>query len=154
MAKYITFVCLGNICRSPMAEYLFKHKVNQHNLNDEFVITSAGTSGWNDGDDMHHKTKEMLISRNIDYDNFISKKLTKSLFDKSNYIFVMDNSNYNDVISSFGSNSKVRKITNYNTVKNYDEVPDPWYTGDFNETYEIISDALDNILNLLSKDEL
>lgn len=154
MSRKITFICLGNICRSPMAEFIFKNIVEENNASNKYVVESAGTSGWNDGDDMHHKTKEILKDNKISCEGFASKKISNKLFNESDYLFVMDNNNYKDMISFFGNNPKIRKITDYNTTLNYDEVPDPWYTGDFNEVFEIINDASKNIFELLENNKL
>ncbi|MDE6082431.1 MAG: low molecular weight phosphotyrosine protein phosphatase [Malacoplasma sp.] len=153
MKKTITFICLGNICRSPMAEYLFK-KIIWNDSKNKYEVLSAGTSGWNDGDDMHSETKKILQNLKIDTSNFYSKKLTNEIFKKSDYIFVMDNQNYNDVINKFGKSEKIKKITDFSTTKKYQEVPDPWYTKNFSETYQIINDAILNIYKKLENNEL
>lgn len=142
----ITFVCLGNICRSPMGEFLMKDMVKKNNKSIAFEITSAGTSGYHDGEDMHKKTKELLLSKNIECSGFESKKISQDLFDSSDLIFVMDDMNYEDVTSRFGKHDKVVKITNYSTTKKVTHVPDPWFTNNFNETYEILFDCLSNYL--------
>lgn len=90
--KKIVFVCLGNICRSPMAEFVMKDLVKKANLEKEFFITSAGTSGEHDGENMHYGTQNKLKSLNIKYQNFTSKKLTQALCDESDFLITMDNS--------------------------------------------------------------
>lgn len=146
----IIFVCLGNICRSPMAEYICKNllntKYNQLNVN----VDSAGTSGYHDGEDMHKSTRKKLLENNIKNINFVSKKITKKLFDENDMIFAMDKNNYNDLINLFGENNKVVLITDYLVNQKYDYVPDPWYTNNFDETYSILSEAIDNFLNSLT----
>ena len=85
MSRKITFICLGNICRSPMAEFIFKNIVEENNASNKYVVESAGTSGWNDGDDMHHKTKEILKDNKISCEGFASKKISNKLFNESDY---------------------------------------------------------------------
>ncbi|MCV3445820.1 low molecular weight phosphotyrosine protein phosphatase [Campylobacter lari] len=144
----IVFVCLGNICRSPMAEFIMKDLVSKANLNDKFTICSAGTSGYHDGEDMHYKTKSLLKDKDIISEPFYSRKLTEKICKENDYIIVMDNTNFKDVIKNFPDfKHKIQKITSYALELGYDEVPDPWYSGNFNETYYILSKACANLLN-------
>ncbi|MBK1971630.1 low molecular weight phosphotyrosine protein phosphatase [Campylobacter sp. TTU-622] len=147
--KKICFVCLGNICRSPMAEFIMKDLI-QKDSTISVEVTSAGTSGYHDGEDMHIKTKEQLKKANIKADGFISKKLTQAICDNNDYIVVMDNSNFNNVLKDFkNTKNKILKLTQFAKELNYDEVPDPWFTHNFDETYKIISLACNNLLNFL-----
>lgn len=147
----VIFVCLGNICRSPMAEFICKDLVNKKYKNFNLEISSAGTSGWNDGQGVHPGTASKLREHNIDYKGFVSKKLTKKMFDENDLVFVMDDSNYSNVINLFNDKNKVKKITDYLTTQKYDEVPDPWYTNNFEETYTILNESINNFLSSLSK---
>lgn len=148
MVKNICFVCLGNICRSPMAEYIMKDLAKKSNLN--LNIISAGTSGYHDGEDMHIKTKNKLKENFILANDFFSKKLTQKMCDDSDFILVMDNSNFKDVKKQFKNiDNKIFKITDFVKELGYDEVPDPWYSGNFDETYDILSKACANFLKNL-----
>ncbi|WP_257936653.1 low molecular weight protein-tyrosine-phosphatase [Campylobacter lari] len=148
----IIFVCLGNICRSPMAEFIMKDLLIKAKLNDKFTVSSAGTSGYHDGEDMHHKTKAILNSKNINSKPFCSQKLSLKMCEENDLIIIMDNSNYNDVVKNFPNfKHKIHKITSYALELGYDEVPDPWYSGDFDETYKILSKACKNLLQELDK---
>lgn len=147
----IIFVCLGNICRSPMAEFICKDLLKNKYKNINLKIDSAGTSGWNDGDGVHHGTASKLKEKKIDFKGFVSKKLTQKIFDENDMIFVMDNNNYENVLNNFNDKNKVFKIVDYLTKSNYSEVPDPWYTNDFDETYNILHEAIDNLLHTLNK---
>ncbi|EAL8252432.1 TPA: low molecular weight phosphotyrosine protein phosphatase [Campylobacter coli] len=150
--KKIVFVCLGNICRSPMAEFVMKDLVKKANLEKEFFITSAGTSGEHDGENMHYGTQNKLKSLDIKYQNFTSKKLTQVLCDESDFLITMDNSNFKNVQKNYkNTQNKLLKITDFASDLEYDEVPDPWYSGNFDETYQIISLACKNLLNHLQK---
>lgn len=141
----ILFVCLGNICRSPMAEFVMKDLIKKEKLG--FSVMSAGTGGYHDGEDMHPKTKEMLISKRIDAAGFVSKKLTADMCRKAQLIVVMDQSNRRDVLAMFPESAeKVRVLTDYIPEMGYNEVPDPWYTRNFDETYTLVSAACPKIL--------
>lgn len=149
----IVFICLGNICRSPMAEFIMKDIVQKANLGHLFSISSAGTSGYHDGEDMHHKTKALLKSKNIKACDFCSQKLTQKICDENDYIFVMDDSNFKEVIKNFPQHKhKIQKITNYTPNLAYTKVPDPWYSGNFDETYLILSNACLNLFYKLQND--
>ncbi|KFB07903.1 low molecular weight phosphatase family protein, partial [Malacoplasma iowae DK-CPA] len=92
----ITFVCLGNICRSPMAEFICKDLIVNKYKNNNITVDSAGTSGYHDGEYMHQKTANILQKNNINNKPFVSKKITSNLVNESDYVFAMDNSNYQD----------------------------------------------------------
>ncbi|ARE80159.1 low molecular weight protein-tyrosine-phosphatase [Campylobacter helveticus] len=140
--KKIIFVCLGNICRSPMAEFVMKDLLEKEGRIGEFQISSAGTSGEHNGEGMHYGTKNKLSVKNIKISNFVSKKLTQEMCDESDMIIVMDNMNLQNVKRVYKNvESKLRKMTDFAKGLGYDEVPDPWYSGNFDETYTIISKA-------------
>ncbi|MCR6571284.1 low molecular weight phosphotyrosine protein phosphatase [Campylobacter insulaenigrae] len=151
----IIFVCLGNICRSPMAEFIMKDLIAQNNLNNKINVSSAGTSGYHDGEDAHYKTKEILKNKNILVKNFCSKKLNEKMCQENNLIIVMDNSNLKNTIKMFPAyKDKIKKLTDYVVNLDYDEVPDPWYSGDFDETYLILSNACANLLTCIKSQHI
>lgn len=139
----IIFVCLGNICRSPMAEMLTKNFIKKYKINN-LIVDSCGTSNYHEGQDMHDGTKQVLIKNKIDIDNFVSKPISKINIYDYDYILVMDNQNYQDIIK-VNNKIRIKKIAEYCDF-NYSEVPDPWYTNNFDETYKILSSAIFNFL--------
>ncbi|MBS4240344.1 low molecular weight phosphotyrosine protein phosphatase [Campylobacter vulpis] len=148
--KKIIFVCLGNICRSPMAEFVMKDLLEKEGMKGEFEITSAGTSGEHNGESMHQGTKNKLNAKNIKAKNFISKKLTQKMCDESEMIIVMDNMNLQNVKCFYQNvELKLKKMTDFAKDLGYDEVPDPWYSGDFDETYHIVLHACRNLIKEL-----
>ncbi len=141
----ILFVCLGNICRSPMAEFMMRDLIKKQKL--DLRVMSAGTSGYHDGEDMYHKTRELLRSKQIDPSGFVSKRLTQDICQQAQLIIVMDQSNQQDVYRMFPQmKDKVRLLTDFIPESGYKEVPDPWYTQNFDETYRLISAACPKIL--------
>ncbi len=142
----IIFVCLGNICRSPMAEMIAKDFIKKYKINN-LIVDSCGTTNYHEGENMHYSTKQTLLKNKINIDNFTSKPISKINIDDYDYILVMDNQNYQDVIKKLFDNNKIKikKIIEYSDF-DYSEVPDPWYTNNFDETYKILSNAILNFL--------
>jgi protein-tyrosine phosphatase len=136
----VLFVCLGNICRSPMAEYVLRDLVDQKGLSQQIEIASAGTSGWHNGEDMHQGSKDILHAHNINTNDFQSSEVKPEDIAIYDHIIAMDDKNLQDLSRIFGSNrpEKVYKITDLLPDSEYDYVPDPYFSGNFNATYTII----------------
>lgn len=149
----ILFVCLGNICRSPMAEYVFRHTVREHGLAHCITTASAGTSGWHDGEDMHRGTRSQLIAHHIDPAGFVSRKIRRSDIDDYDFLIAMDDGNLNELTRQFGRlPEKIFKLTDLIPESGYQSVPDPWYTGDFDETYRLVQAASLALIRKLQSD--
>lgn len=146
----VLFVCLGNICRSPMAEYIFRHKVEQTGLK-HIEIDSAGTAGYHDGEDMHYGTANMLRQHGISPQGFVSRKVRQSDIDEFDYILVMDDSNLTDMQCLFGKHHKLFKVTDLVPTLGIDHIPDPWYTGNFQQTYELLEQCCDVLLSQICR---
>jgi len=126
MMKKIVFVCLGNICRSPMAEFVMK------SLTDDYEIESRATSSWEHGNPIHKGTQAIFKSHGVDYDSSkTSLQISKRDFEYFDYILGMDESNVSDLRQMCPQSLK-HKIHSFAA----ESVPDPWYTGDFEETYD------------------
>ena len=124
--KKIVFVCLGNICRSPMAEFVMK------SLTDDYEIESRATSSWEHGNPIYKGTQAIFKSHGVDYDSSkISLQISKRDFEYFDYILGMDESNVSDLRQMCPQSLK-HKIHPFAP----ESVPDPWYTGDFEETYD------------------
>jgi len=135
-------VCLGNICRSPLAEGILRHKVEQLHLS--WQIDSAGTSGWHSGETPDKRSIEIASKNGIDISKQHSRKLYGFDLEEFDIIYAMDKSNYNDIVSMAKSESerlKVKLILNEIAPHN-NEVPDPYY-GDEN--------GFENVFNMLNK---
>jgi len=149
----ILFVCLGNICRSPSAEAIFTKMVVDKGVNDMFVIDSAGTSGWHNGDQADKRMQKYAIERGYDLVSLSRKFYAESDFDKFDLIIGMDNQNIYDLKLQAKDELEIEKIvkmTDY-CVKfaNYEEVPDPYFGGDagFELVLDILEDSCENLLN-------
>jgi len=140
----VLMVCLGNICRSPMAEGLMRHIAQQRNLN--LQVDSSGTSNYHIGESPDKRAIRCMKEYDIDISGLRGSQFTSSAFDLFDYILVMDQSNLRNVISLATSEEhkkKVRLILDYGSSE-LREVPDPWYGDmiDFHRTYEILNDAI------------
>ena len=138
----VKFVCYANICRLPMAEYLFRHEVEQAGLAGQVSVASSGTSDMFCGYPMHEGTWHILANRFIDGDDFVSSTLAPSDADAYDYIVVMDDANLADARVFYGDSVNGRqlfKLTDLIPEAGYDQVPDPMRTHDFAETERIIS---------------
>ncbi|MRN37304.1 low molecular weight phosphotyrosine protein phosphatase [Neisseria sp. N95_16] len=138
----ILFVCLGNICRSPMGEFVLRHRAEEAGVGQRIHTDSAGTSGWHDGENMHQGTRQMLAQQGMDNTGFTSSKVKRSDIGHYDYILAMDDNNLRDLEKLFGKHpEKLFKLTDLIPESGYDHVPDPWYTGDFDETFRLVDSA-------------
>ena len=136
--KKILFVCLGNICRSPMAEFVFKDIVRKDGKERNFYIESAATSTEEVGSDMHYGTKEILDRYKIPYKKHTARQLKKEDYDKFDYIIGMDSGNIRGILRIVGEDNqnKVYKLLDFANENR--DIADPWYTGNFKKTYDDI----------------
>ncbi|MCS4534193.1 low molecular weight protein-tyrosine-phosphatase [Neisseria montereyensis] len=147
----ILFVCLGNICRSPMAEYVFRHQTAQLGLSDRLTVASAGTSGWHNGENMHQGTLKKLKQQGIDPMGFTSSQVQTGDADTYDYIIAMDDNNLAELERLFGRQpDKIFKLTDLIPESGYTYVPDPWHTGNFDETFRLVSAGSQALLEKLT----
>ncbi|MGT2933937.1 low molecular weight protein-tyrosine-phosphatase [Streptococcus catagoni] len=129
--KKICFVCLGNICRSTMAEFVMKSQVGSQ----DFIIESRGTSNWEHGNLIHPGTQKILQKYGIDYNHQKkSQQITEDDLAAFDYVIGMDQENIKD-LQKLSKGKWDHKIHLFNDSG----VPDPWYTGDFEETYQLVT---------------
>lgn len=149
----IMFVCHGNICRSPMAEFILKDMVNKKGLQDKFFIASSATSTeeiWgNVGNPVYPPARAELAKHGISCEGKRAVQLKKSDYEKYDYIIAMDNNNIRNIFSIIGSapDKKVHKLLEF--AQSDRDVADPWYTGKFDITYRDIHEGCEALLNKL-----
>ncbi len=136
----ILFVCLGNICRSPMAEYVLRHLAQENGVGDRISVQSAGTSGWHNGENMHRGTAAILKRNGIKPTGFTSSKVHAEDAEDYDFIIAMDDNNIGDLKNLIRFDpAQTFKITDLIPELGYPLVPDPYFTGDFDETYRLVS---------------
>ena len=155
MTIKVLFVCLGNICRSPAAEGIFKQKIKDRDLEKFFVVDSAGTGGWHVGNLAAPRMRETALSRGIELTSR-SRKIEESDLYEFDHILVMDNDNLDAVKSLIKDNknpvnSKIKLILSYSRNSQLDEVPDPYYGGQngFDMVIDLLDDAIDGFIDSL-----
>lgn len=131
----VNFVCHGNICRSPMAEYVFKKYVNEAGLSEKFFITSSAVSNEEIGNPMHYGTRHILTENGIPFKNHRAVKFSKQDYNRFDYIIAMDKSNIRNIKRIIGSDAQGKVYLFLSFAGENRDIADPWYTGNFNDTY-------------------
>jgi len=148
----ICFVCLGNICRSPMAEFIMKDLILKNNLINTVYITSKATSYEESGNGIYPLAKEKLKENNIYFDNLkTSIRIEKEDYEKYDYILGMEESNIKNIkrILNTEDNTKIKRLLDYSN--NPRDISDPWYTNDFDKAYNDILEGCTCFLEFLIK---
>ena len=139
----ILFVCHGNICRSPMAEFLFKDYVTKKGAADSFFIASAATSTEEIGNPVHHGTREKLAPLGISVKGKTAVQMTKADYQKYDYLIGMDSWNIRNMLRIVGNDSQHKIYSYLDFTEHPHDIADPWYTGNFDETYEDICEGME-----------
>ncbi len=147
----IMFVCHGNICRSPMAEFLFKELVKERNEEDLFEIKSSATSSEELGNPVHYGTKAILDRLGISCKGKYAVKLMASDYDKYDYFIGMDERNRYNMIRLFNGDkdNKIKLLMDFTSTPG--DVGDPWWTGNFEETYRDVSNGVNKLYEYLKR---
>ena len=143
----VLFICHGNICRSPMAEMVLKHLVRERRIADRFYIDSAATSREEIGNGVHYGTRQKLAQVGVACENHRAVQVTRADYDKYDYLIVMDTNNVRNLMRIIGNDpdGKVFKLLDF-TDRQGQSIADPWYTGNFDETY---NDVVEGCLGFL-----
>ncbi len=147
----ILFVCLGNICRSPMAEFIMKDLVAQQGLSDQFEIASAATSREEEGNPVYPPARRTLAEHGIRCDGKTSRQITAQDGEYYDLLIGMDESNLRGMKRVFGEKAahKVRLLMDYTDRPG--NVADPWYTDDFETTWQDVLEGCRGLLCALTK---
>ncbi|MEP1095487.1 MAG: low molecular weight protein-tyrosine-phosphatase [Cyclobacteriaceae bacterium] len=144
----ILFVCLGNICRSPLAEAVFKKKINQNGLESKITCDSAGTANYHVGETPDPRTIEVADNHQVPVKHF-GQQFKKEHQEEFNYLIAMDQSNKRNMISEMGTDSdSLFLMRDFDPKGKGDDVPDPWYGGmnGFEDVYQILDRSTDELL--------
>ncbi len=144
----VCFVCLGNICRSPQAEGIFRHLVQEAGREGEFVIDSAGTGGWHAGEQPDPRTRSTSARRGVPLDH-LAQQFTRADFARFDHVLAMDSHNFADLLAlapDHESRQKVRRLRDLDPAGTGD-VPDPYYGADgFDHVFDLCEAACRGLL--------
>jgi protein-tyrosine phosphatase len=163
MTVRVLFVCLGNICRSPMAEAVFQQMVNEAGLANEITVDSVGTGDYHIGEPAHNGTRRVLARHNIPYNGrarqIAAADVTATTGAGTNghvpstYVIVMDQSNLANVRRRFGNLPHLHRLLDFATETDLRDVPDPYYTGNFDEVFRLVTDGCRGLLATIRRQE-
>jgi len=144
----VLFVCLGNICRSPMAEGIFRDRVEKDGLNDKIQVDSAGTGNYHLGKPPHAETRGILGKADISAEGMRARQVQQSDWDEFDYIVAMDRENMTDLKAFRAAHDDITvvKIMDYVESVDDEDVPDPYFTGNFDYVYNLLTEGCDNLL--------
>ncbi len=145
----VMFICHGNICRSPMCEYIFKDMVRKLGVSCDFEIASAATSREEIGCDIYPPAKKLLKSKGIPFDTHHARQVTAEDYDKYDHLIIMERYNYINLcrIIKDDPEGKIAPLLYFAGVQG--DIADPWYSGDFEQAYEDIVKGCEGLLKYL-----
>ena len=147
----IMFVCHGNICRSPMAEFVMKDIIQREGRENEYFIASSATSNEETGNPVHYGTRRKLAEYGISCEGKYAVRLRADDYDKYDMFIGMDSYNVVNMLKIFGhdKNKKIHLVLEFAGIDR--DVADPWYTGDFDTTYEDVKKGCEALYKYLCK---
>jgi protein-tyrosine phosphatase len=145
----ILFICHGNICRSPMAEFVMKQLVKNEGLEGQFEIASAATSTEEIGNPVYPPARRKLAEHGIGCEGKTARQMTRSDYQYYDYIIAMDRNNLRNLKRMFGEDTEHKISLLMDFTQRPGDVADPWYTGDFEATWQDVSEGCKGLLDYL-----
>ena len=152
--KKIMFVCHGNICRSPMAEFVFLDMIKKRGLTSQITAESRATSTEEIGNDVHRGTKAILTKYSIPFARREARQLTRADYAKYDLFVGMDSANIRNMLRIFGSDPEGKVVKLLDLADRHGDVADPWYTGNFEATYRDVTEGCNALMDLLSTNQI
>lgn len=146
MTVRVLFVCLGNICRSPMAEAVFQNLVDDAGLSGRITVDSAGTSAYHVGEPAHPGTRRVLSHHGIHYEGRARQIKPEDAVTGSTYLIAMDTENLDDLRRRFGDLPSIHRLLDYATHTSVHDIPDPYYSDNFDYVYRLVDDGCRGLL--------
>lgn len=154
----VLFVCLGNICRSPTAEGIFRALVEEKGLSDRLEIDSAGTSGWHQGEPPDPRSQEEALRHGVDLGGQRSRAVVARDFEYYDYLCAMDSANLKELRRACpkGLEKKLYRLTSFAPELRVNDVPDPYYGGDrgFENVFKIVEASAQGLLAHIERHDL
>lgn len=151
----VLFVCLGNICRSPMAEAVFRDLVKKKNLQHIIEIDSAGTGNYHIGKSPHEGTLHILKQNSISSEGMKARQVKEEDLGNFDYIIGMDAENIGNLhrLARYNKTGYIGRLLDFVPQGKVDDVPDPYFTGNFEEVYDLVKEGCARLLDeIISKD--
>ena len=151
MKHRILFVCHGNICRSPMAEFVMKHLVKEAGMEDDFYIESAATSTEEIGNSVYPPARRKLAEHGIGCQGKTARQMTRSDYDRYDLLVGMDSWNIRNMNRICGGDPDGKIVMLMDYTDRPSDVADPWYTGDFETTWRDVLEGCQGLLDSIAK---
>lgn len=149
----VLFVCLGNICRSPMAEAVFQQMVDEAGLAAQIRVDSVGTGDWHVGDPAHPGTRQILQAHGIPYNGRSRLIRASDVANPKDYIIGMDMSNLQNVRRVFGDHPNMHRLLDFARETAVKDVPDPYYHDNFDYVFQLVNDGCRGLLDTIRRQQ-